>query len=130
MSTFEMISVVGVMIAGAFALVMLWYHASQKLEDVRFRNTELAQSKLERAMGALAKELASFKEGMGEQVQLVIERVHALEIVMAKQSGEMRASTEEMKAAYEAFSSDWKRLRKGWGEEVRPGEFVVREPKK
>jgi hypothetical protein len=129
MSTFEIISVVGLMFSGLFAMIMLWYKASEKLEDVRFRNTELAQSKLERAIGALAKDLAGFKEGMGEQVQLVIERVHALEIVMAKQSGEMRSSAEEMRTAYEAFSSDWKRLRKGWGEEVSPGKFVVREPK-
>lgn len=130
MSAFEWISVSAFLVSGGFALVMLWYHASNKLEEVRFANTQKTQEKIEAALGALAKDLHAFKESMNSTVAVLTAKLHSLELTLVKQGGEMKSASEEMREAHRAFAVDWTALRKGWGEEVRPGEFLVREPNK
>lgn len=130
MTLFESLTIVGLVIAGAFAILMLWYHTSQKLEETKFQNQTLVSQQIQKEVSALSHEFTRFRDKMDAIVGGLSTRVNSLEVAFSREVGELKASERQTQESFRRFSADFDQLRKGWGQAIGGDRFLVPEPKK
>lgn len=130
MSLFESLSIVCLVIAGAFAILMLWYHTSQKLEETKFQNQTLVSQQIQKEVSALSLEFTRFRDKMDGLVGGLSTRVNSLELAFSRDVSDLKASDKQTQEAFRRFSTEFDQLRRGWGQAIGGDRFLVPEPKK
>lgn len=130
MTLFECLTIVSLLIAGAFAILMLWYHTSKELEKTRFENQDKVSQNISDRVKSLTDEVARFRERMDGLIGGLSTRVNALELAFTKEVVELKAAEKQTQEAYRRFSAEFDQLKKGWGQPMGGDRFLVPEPKK